>query len=302
MIGKTDTTGSSNRVHASHPAEGPLLTLEISRGRTQFRRRPVWDKRYLIGGGKRCHLRLGGDAMPTLHSILLVEEQDIWLDAVADTPPLFVNGEIERSVRLADGDAIRIGTFEFTIRRNPSTVSPKPHFSRDADNICSPDEVAAADPANLSATDLVALLEQDIELVEEFEASRRLGASALLSAIRDRAELPRIAGRISAPAETPVVLQTPAPNPRVAAPAVPAVVEIGKELLDELDDVVRRLNHCSEELDRRAERLSPRELNYSEAAKALVEAQKALDAQLERVLARLAPLESGRSEPMRASA
>jgi hypothetical protein len=266
----------------------PLLSLEISRGRTQFRRRPVWSKRFLIGGGEGCHLRLGGGAMPALHSIVLVEANDIWLDAIADVPPLFVNGEMERSVRLTDGDTIRIASFEFVVRQSPAAAAREAGVSvaesSQSELTGSIIEAPEPDPANLSATELVSLLERDEKLLEEFETSRRLGAAALLQAIAQRSERPQIAGRIPAPK---------------AASSIP---QLDADLLDELEEVIRRLNHCSDQLDRRAACMSPDELRHSETASALIEAQKSLDAQLQRVLARLAALDSGNAGPMRASA
>jgi len=51
-------TGVSDQSSLSLPVH---LVLEVTKGRTRFRRRPVTHPRFLIGAVSTCDLRLGGD-------------------------------------------------------------------------------------------------------------------------------------------------------------------------------------------------------------------------------------------------
>src|SRR4051812_43150982 len=85
------------------------VVLEVCRGRTEHPLRPVHSERFLIGSSPRCDLRLGGEDMPPLHSLIVIDGTDVWLEAVAPRPHLVVNDRPQSSVRLADGDHIRVG-------------------------------------------------------------------------------------------------------------------------------------------------------------------------------------------------
>ncbi|RPI85854.1 MAG: FHA domain-containing protein, partial [Planctomycetaceae bacterium] len=94
----------------------PHLVLEITRGRTRFPLRPVPGPRYLIGAAVTCDLRLGGNGMPALHSLISVEDQIYTIEAIASDPPLKVNGERVQVADLRDGDLLEIGDVELTVR------------------------------------------------------------------------------------------------------------------------------------------------------------------------------------------
>ncbi len=59
------------------------LVLEVGRGRTEQRRRPVQSSRFLIGSSQRCDLCLGGGAIPPLHSLISTDGGEVWLEAIA---------------------------------------------------------------------------------------------------------------------------------------------------------------------------------------------------------------------------
>ena len=105
--------GVNDRSSLSLPVH---LVLEITRGRTRFPRRPVTHSRFLIGAGATCDLRLGGERMPALHSIITVAGREITLEAIAAEPGLTVNGRLVRNALLHDGDLIGIGEVELLAR------------------------------------------------------------------------------------------------------------------------------------------------------------------------------------------
>jgi predicted component of type VI protein secretion system len=152
--------------------------LEVRRGLTRAPRREILGRRFLIGAGSNCQLQLGGGDVPILHSILLVEEDGAHIDAVVATPQLLVNGRPQRSADLRDGDVFTIGKFEFQVH------VPLPTGALQSAAGQEPPPAAAADPGQLSATELVALIEGEEELVSQFETARRNGAAALLDAVR----------------------------------------------------------------------------------------------------------------------
>src|SRR5438445_6580351 len=99
-------TGVSDRSSLSLPVH---LVLEVTRGRTRFPRRPVTSPRFLIGAGSTCDLRLGGERMPALHSMITLSGREITLEAIAAEPALTVNGRLVQTTNLHDSDAIDVG-------------------------------------------------------------------------------------------------------------------------------------------------------------------------------------------------
>lgn len=289
--------------------QGPLLYLEILRGRTRFPRRPVIDRRFLIGGDGNCQLRLGGDDVPPLHSILHVDGRDVWLDALADAPPLTVNGRVERSVRLREDDTVRIGSIEFVVRciqaervEKPEHEAPTGEASRSGNEAT---EAPDPDAKKLSVAQLVERLEREQQLVEEFETGRQRGAESLLHVARARAES-LVANRgpagstEPAAASTGVVAAYPTRKPVQAGAAT--ADDLQPRLLEEIEELIRHLNQFSDELDRRAEDLTDREASDEQAAAALLDAQQTLAAQLDRVLTWLETHQTGQPQSVRAIA
>src|SRR5579871_217763 len=111
-LGQSNLRSSGSSVPAPHFARAPRLTLEICRGRTRFPQRPVAGPRFFIGSGEGCDLRLGGDILPSIHSLIQTRADGIWLEAVAENPPLLLNGHITKGEWLRDGDLLEIGPFQ----------------------------------------------------------------------------------------------------------------------------------------------------------------------------------------------
>ena len=272
MIAKTP----SFLVRPEHVASdaSPHLILEICRGRTEFPRRPVLADQFMIGAGRNCDLHLGGDEMPTLHSILSVNGDGVQLEAVASRPPLIVNGEVRREAALIDGDHIQIGGIEFVVHKTPclgTVAATADHtlssevmvYETDSEFRADHTAIDAADGtpdlSELSASELVELIEQDEELVADFENGRESGAEALLEAVLQRAE----------------VILTEQEQHDAAGD------------VDEVEFVLNQLHEMAAELEQRSERLSRREADYATAAETLLDAQRSLAVQLETLLGQI---------------
>ncbi|MFP6766305.1 MAG: FHA domain-containing protein, partial [Planctomycetaceae bacterium] len=157
------------------------LFLQITRGRTNHPMRPIHGDRFLIGSGEWCDLRLGG-SMPVLHSVVRVEGPSVWLEAVVDAPPLHVNGRTVGSCELQDGDQIVIGLFslQFCDARNVQHESLMQPI--DIEEVLALDQ-PDVELSDLTATELVDLMERDEELAREFQKRQEQGAAALLDRI-----------------------------------------------------------------------------------------------------------------------
>lgn len=256
-------------------AVSPPLLLEIERGRTRFPLRPVRSNRFLIGSGANCDLRLGGH-MPLLHSILLVEGNEVTLEAVSPVPPLKVNGHEVETARLRDGDRIELGSFEIVVRRPEFGIAPQTAENPEADDS---DDFAGADPASMSAAELVAAIEREEALVDEYEQGVSDGAAALLQAA------------LSRPREAPAVKLADPP----AAPTGSRRRSAAEErVLRELEQAIARLDDFTRRLEERSQRLARREEGYAEAATVLLETQAKLAEQVEALCRKVASLESAR--------
>ena len=174
----------------------PGMWLEIRRGKTNFPLRPISGDRFLIGAGSHCHLQLGGEGVPMLHSLLVIEGQKAYMEAVVAEPPLLVNGEVCREVQLSDEDIVAIGDFEFVFHR---LVSSEPAAQVAARERHSVEVTGVTELSQLSTHELVALIEDESRQITEFQRSRELGAAALLDAAHQ-------AGAEEHPASVPMVV------------------------------------------------------------------------------------------------
>ena len=248
-------------VSAEHPADelhaadaASSLWVEICRGRTQFPRRPIAGSRFLIGAGSNCHLQLGGEGMPFLHSLIAVESGAVIVEAFVPHPELQVNGEPVRTAELRDGDRVSLGAFEFILHGRPVADSAQADESETSVRLERSDDESVEDLQTLSASELVARIEAAEADLERYDELRQPGAAALLAAVRN-------AG--------------PAASER--RPASEAAAESHgtreAELLDELSGI-------SQELEQRLSLLREREREQVARAEALLGAQDRLAEQL----------------------
>lgn len=164
------------------PSHDDNLWLEVRRGRTRAPRRVVRTRRFLIGAGSNCQLQLGGDDVPILHSILLVDEEGAQIDTVVPSPELFVNGVPQRGARLRDGDVLTIGKFELAvhIQQPVDAGAVEESVGRSATPAMSSD----TDLSQLSAAAIVERLEQELREIASLQSGRETGAAALLQTAR----------------------------------------------------------------------------------------------------------------------
>jgi predicted component of type VI protein secretion system len=261
--------------------------LEIGRGRTEHRKRPVQSPRFLIGSSPRCDLCLGGAEIPPLHSMICVAEGEVWLEAMADSPELAVNGRPEKCVRLRDQDRVRIEPFEMIVHLSadaPAIAQSVPSEApRSIDGESEP-----AEASELSALELVERIEAATQLVNDFEQRSRLGLEALLSAVQERRNR---------------LVPSPAPAPRgTVLPMSAASVEADHLELADLESLVGHISDVVSELEKRSGIQWRREAGYRDAVASLFETQDRLSRQLEVLLRRVASLNTERTTPERGRA
>jgi hypothetical protein len=271
------------------PPETARLVLEITRGRTRFRRRPVTGSRFLIGGGVTCDLRLGGENVPVLHSLITIHEGEVHIEAIAPNPGLLVNGRGVREAKLSDGDVIGIGEIELLARlsagRAPAGVQ-----------VAQPALPAQRPLSELSAVELIEEIEREERQIDEFENRRGTGAKALLQAVQQRSARGP-ADRVATPGFRHLV---PAPHflskrPQVLAArgrdvpggTAPSGQNANPGFVNELELIGRQLTALSHELQSSSERATARETQYAAATELLMETQHKLAAQLETLVSQV---------------
>jgi hypothetical protein len=290
----------------NHPVETPPLVLEITRGRTRFRSRPVTGPRFLIGGGVTCNLRMGGADIPVLHSIITISNGEVHLEAIAPAPVLIVNGRGVREVELFDGDVIAIGDVELRARL---VAWHPPAAIQAADTQLAYGDEGESPLAELSALELIDRIEAEERLIDEFEERRLTGARALVENVFSRVDRSRGIRRHQA--TRPRVVPAPhflSKRPQVLAGrsrSVEAALPLDaddSQLLDGFDELGRQLTELSQELQTSAARSTLRESHYAEATELLMQTQDKLATQLETLASQVAANQQPSSSKPRAIA
>lgn len=260
---------NSTRTSAS---QSPLV-FEITQGRTESPLRPINRDRFLIGAGERCDLRLGGKDIPAVHSVVHIDGDEIWLETLADSPEVRVNGRLTRSAALEPGDELAIGSFCLTLHQTEAAQqkqTPK-LYSASVSEILAEEEATnpLADVEELTARQLVDLIDQEEALIEEFEARRRLGAQALMDVVKQRF------GEVDDDSED--VDEQPTPG----------------QLLSELQAAIASLNEFAQDFEKRTERLSRQDTQR--AANSLLDFQQQIVSRLDGVLEKIALIDDAES-------
>ncbi|NOX56848.1 MAG: FHA domain-containing protein [Planctomycetes bacterium] len=259
-----------------------MVSLRVRRGETQQPERPVNTERFLIGSGPRCHLRLDG-GIPSLHSLIRRDGEEIWIEALASSPPLQVNGQIRRSTLLQNGDRIEIGAFEFEVLvfERPAAAVGVPGSETQRPE--SGDGEKA--PGEMTAEELVDEIQRQQAMVEEFETGRKMGADALMQEIIQRAAIaartvPQALAAVQGlglGATSHEAGQTGETSGALPAAAYAAITADFERFLEKLLEYER-------DLDRRAAKLAEREAQFAQAAAALSSSQEKLAEQIEQLL------------------
>lgn len=255
-----------NLDNSPHADSSPLV-FEITCGRTESPLRPVNRDRFLIGAGERCDLRLGGKGMPAVHSVVHVDGEEIWLETLADSPEVRVNGRLTRSAALEPGDDLEIGSFSLKLHRTSSTepVQAPRIYGASVSEILAEEELdnPLEDVEELTARELVDLIDQEEALIEEFEARRRMGAQALMDVVKQRFS--------DSDAED---------DPAAEEQATPS------QLLGELQAAIISLNEFAQDFEQRTEKLSQPETQR--VASSLLDFQQQIVSRLDGVLEKIA--------------
>lgn len=272
----------------------PRYSLEIKKGKTSFPVRPVSGGRLTIGAGSCCGLQLTGREMPILHSVIHVEEEVARIEAMVAQPRLLLNGIPLRTSELSDGDLITIGPIEFEFcQSRPHTATNLSTAGLSGSPLqtsapLTPDKkrdysmTKETTLKDLSASELVDLIEQDFHLIEKYESRREQGAAALMSQLHQLNEEQE---------EQDFQQESLSEQEQLL-------------LLADLENMMQELTRFSEELHQRANQLSSREKQYDVAAASLLETQEKLASQLDRTLDHVGSIKEDRDEagPRRAIA
>jgi hypothetical protein len=277
--------------------------VEILRGRTRFPRRPVRGDRFLIGGGSQCDLQLGGDDVPMLHSLIVVEGAEATIEAVSPTPVLLLNGEPARTATLRHGDRVEVGKvafqFHHDVVRTVTTpaITQEQTFHLPAADTTAPafDELPAAVPSfwqpeldGMTVEQLINRIEAEEAQADDFESRRHAGALALLDAVRH-----------AQPAEEPSELET-VPALRLATPETDAT-EIAT--IAPVAETTHHLEQLAADLAERERQLLEYEAALAAQAAELAAVQDRLSGQIEQFRQHLRPPELDQpSEVIRLSA
>jgi hypothetical protein len=284
---------STIREHASDFG----VCLEIRRGRTENPLRPMLGERFLIGSGADCDLRLGGDDIPPLHSLMHFDGADLWLEAIALEPPLKVNGQTVKTILLRNGDRLEVSSFDFVVRhdrRHPQVdtadAAPESEHQPRVDFEAS---FPLDELPSLGTEELVDQLDREMRLIERFERRRTLGANALMQAIRQRA-----ARTTTALNGTNASLLSESKEDLSNADAR-ADRSAGRDASMDFERTIEELQASIRQLEQRSERLIQREQAYNDAALTLIEVQERMAAQLEFLQRQVAELRQGSATEVR---
>jgi hypothetical protein len=150
-----------------------LAYLRIADDGRRFPFRPISAGLYLIGHGRGCDLRLGGDDCPELHSVLQVTRDEVRIIAIASSPQLVINGEVASSATLSDNDLIEIGDVRCVFRRIEPEAIPAEH----------PLSVGTGSPE-----ELISGVESELALIEAMQLDGADRLQELLAAAHEAVE------------------------------------------------------------------------------------------------------------------
>lgn len=285
-------TSASEEQHTKNQddASMPFLVLEVINGKTEQKLRPVLNHRFLIGSASTCHLQIGDETFPPLHSIILIGPDHAEIDTVASSPLLILNGENRDCATLHQGDQIEIGGVQLRVHLQESQKEQMDDQQEQAHIVPFPDSENLLEEENenslsdLSAEELVDLIEAEEQMIEEYEANLQTGLSALLHEAGVSEEQVSSHARENASKEE---------NQKWAEIRVQLAKITGQPVEEhsgtfesELEQIIAHLSSVAEELETRSKEIDEREKEYSEASESLLESQQQLSDQLDYLLAK----------------
>lgn len=240
--------------------------------------------------------------MPLLHSIVLARPDGYHLDAVASDPPLKVNGRSVESADLADGDLIEIGTFRLEVALSSPGGQRQPQHSASQEQTAIDHDREFTDPAELSAEELVDLLDAEMQMVDEFDNGTMVGAEALLdAALREQDKSPDTVPMI--PIDSALKQEPDAAAASVSAEqespelAIHRESQPATESQGDLATLVAQLQEFVHGMDSRSQRATEREMFLAEAISEIFESQQQMAEQIEQLAGQLATLKAREQSP-----
>ena len=237
---------------------------------------------FTIGSSKQCDLSINDGSLPTLHSVIHVQNGAIWIEAADDTTKITINDRPYRRMALRHDDRLKLGTEEFRILMNAEPIASTGSAT------------LQEDLSLLSAEELCDRIIAEQTMVTDFVSGQRSGWDALLRAIEeaDTESLPEIS---SIETEEEAVTQA-------EVIAEPALITKEEAIAEEaaLNSLLEEIQTLNETITDKTIELSEREKEVLETNSLLEESQKQVTERIDELLEQLNQAEP--STDLRASA
>ena len=215
---------------------------------------------FSIGASRQCDLRMSGDAMRPLHSLIHMQSGAIWIEAADDDTVLIVNDCPCRRMALRDGDRLTIGETVFVIQIG------EPGIDLSVEDLVH--DRVSEDLSGLTAEELCDRIAAEQTMVSELAGDEQSGWEALLHAIEAVDEEPEIS-RFVDERPVPDVLDTVA--------------------FDALLGEIRQLNDT---IEGRSRELNAREAEVMASAAQLEESGQEVSQRIDEILDQLSKTEA----------
>lgn len=235
----------------------PAIALQVISAEEKSKLVFVDHDEFTIGADEHCDLSLPQAGLARLQSILYVQGQAIWIEAVHPEALIIVNDEVFRWRALRDGDQLTFGSVETLVHIGEASVQAAREQLRSRRE--------TEDLALLSAEDLCDRIELEEHRVGEFERRRRLGWQAMLSAMQSVLERDDAASSDDA----------------MAVPLVAGLPDV------KFHELVAQVQNLSETLDERTKSLAAQEALLVESTSQICEVQRRVSRQLDQLLERI---------------
>lgn len=260
------------------PSLARKFVLEILSGKTRFPNRPMPCKRLSIGSGSKCWLQLGGPGIPEIHSWMEVGRKEIALYVFEDNPAIQVNGSKVQFALLKGGEALQIGSFEFKVHaeleEEPRQPWHRPHLT--SEQIANLKAGLEKPVENLTAEELVDLLEAEMTMIERQEARERAGMLKLMQAVRET--------------QHELEIESAQHNESAAGGRPETDTAVAEAFISRIETVTRSLRE-------RATQLKDEETVYAQAADNLLRTQERLIEQMDQLILTLDAQHAGENDP-----
>jgi hypothetical protein len=168
----TELVDSPDRETIASPL--PRVELQIMRGRAKNKIRRVEVPVFLIGSATDCDLVLADAAFPEVHTYLYVNRGGVSVRRLGEGPELAVDGREVQASPVADGQTLRVGSYEFAVRIQQPVAPPPTKRSSDDHRPTNKAVVSRWSDRDPEAVALVRALLDDIRTALRVESSLKL--------------------------------------------------------------------------------------------------------------------------------